>query len=105
MIAAVFCTALATVAWNTGVNRLGIQTGGMWQNTVPVFAVLIFLIGEYVAPPAEAAAEEWKLTATRATVTPSAAPSAAGAGPAGGAGTSGRAREGGKAGPSAAPAL
>lgn len=39
--AAVFCTALATVAWNTGVNRLGIQTGGMWQNTVPVFAVLI----------------------------------------------------------------
>lgn len=41
MIAAVFCTALATVAWNTGVNRLGIQTGGMWQNTVPVFAVLI----------------------------------------------------------------
>lgn len=41
LIGAVFCTALATVAWNTGVNRLGIQTGGMWQNTVPVFAVLI----------------------------------------------------------------
>ena len=33
-----------------------------------VFALLIFLIGEYVAPPAEAAAEEWKLTATKATV-------------------------------------
>ncbi|MDH4392976.1 MAG: DMT family transporter [Aquabacterium sp.] len=44
VFAAVFCTALATVAWNTGVNRLGIQTGGMWQNTVPVFAVLISLL-------------------------------------------------------------
>jgi drug/metabolite transporter (DMT)-like permease len=41
LFAAVFCTALATVAWNTGVNRLGIQSGGLWQNTVPVFAVLI----------------------------------------------------------------
>lgn len=34
--AGVFCTALATVAWNTGVSRLGIQSGGLWQNTVPV---------------------------------------------------------------------
>ena len=50
MIAAVFCTALATVAWNTGVNRLGIQTGGMWQNTVPVFAVLIGLLFFGVQP-------------------------------------------------------
>jgi drug/metabolite transporter (DMT)-like permease len=41
VVAAVFCTALATVAWNIGVSRLGIQTGGVWQNTVPVFAVLI----------------------------------------------------------------
>ncbi len=53
MIAAVFCTALATVAWNTGVNRLGIQTGGMWQNTVPVFAVLISLLFFGVQPLAE----------------------------------------------------
>ena len=53
LIAAVFCTALATVAWNTGVNRLGIQTGGMWQNTVPVFAVLISLLFFGVQPLAE----------------------------------------------------
>lgn len=53
LIAAVFCTALATVAWNTGVNRLGIQTGGMWQNTVPVFAVLISLLFFGVEPLAE----------------------------------------------------
>ena len=33
-----------------------------------VFVVLTFLIGEYVAPPAESAAQEWKLTATKANV-------------------------------------
>lgn len=53
LIAAIFCTALATVAWNTGVSRLGIQTGGMWQNTVPVFAVLISLLFFDVQPLAE----------------------------------------------------
>lgn len=51
--AAVFCTAMATVAWNTGVAHLGIQTGGMWQNTVPVFAVLISLLFFGVEPLAE----------------------------------------------------
>ena len=53
VVAAVFCTALATVAWNTGVNRLGIQTGGLWQNMVPVFAVLISLLFFGVQPLAE----------------------------------------------------
>ncbi len=53
LVAAVFCTALATVAWNTGVNRLGIQTGGLWQNTIPVFAVLISLLFFGVQPIAE----------------------------------------------------
>ena len=53
LVSAVFCTALATVAWNTGVNRLGIQTGGLWQNTVPVFAVLISLLFFGVQPLAE----------------------------------------------------
>lgn len=53
LVAAVCCTALATVAWNTGVSRLGIQTGGMWQNTVPVFAVLISLFFFDVQPLAE----------------------------------------------------
>jgi drug/metabolite transporter (DMT)-like permease len=53
LVAAVFCTALATVAWNTGVSRLGIQTGGLWQNTIPVFAVLISLLFFGVQPLAE----------------------------------------------------
>jgi len=53
LMSAVFCTALATVAWNTGVNRLGIQTGGMWQNTVPVFAVLIGMLFFGLQPLAE----------------------------------------------------
>jgi drug/metabolite transporter (DMT)-like permease len=53
LVAAVFCTALATVAWNTGVNRLGIQTGGVWQNTIPVFAVLISLLFFGLPPLAE----------------------------------------------------
>jgi len=44
VITAAFCTALATVGWNTGVARLGISAGAMWQNTVPVFAVLISLV-------------------------------------------------------------
>lgn len=43
VVAAVFCTALATVGWNIGVSRLGIHMGAVWQNTVPVFAVLISL--------------------------------------------------------------
>lgn len=38
---AALCTAVATVAWNRGVARLGIQAGAVWQNMVPVFAVLI----------------------------------------------------------------
>jgi drug/metabolite transporter (DMT)-like permease len=50
LIASVFCTALATVAWNMGVARLGIATGALWQNLVPVFAVLISLIFFGVTP-------------------------------------------------------
>ena len=53
LVAAVFCTALATVAWNIGVNRLGIQIGSLWQNMVPVFAVLISLLFFGVQPLAE----------------------------------------------------
>jgi drug/metabolite transporter (DMT)-like permease len=44
VVAAVFCTALATVGWNIGVSRLGIHMGAVWQNTVPVFAVIISLL-------------------------------------------------------------
>jgi drug/metabolite transporter (DMT)-like permease len=50
VVTAVFCTALATVAWNVGVARLGIAAGGMWQNAVPVFAVLISLAAFGVVP-------------------------------------------------------
>ena len=53
LVAAIFSTALATVAWNMGVARLGVQTGGMWQNMVPVFAVVISLIFFGVEPRAE----------------------------------------------------
>jgi drug/metabolite transporter (DMT)-like permease len=49
-VTAVFGTALATVAWNVGVSRLGIAAGGLWQNSVPVFAVLISLLVFGVVP-------------------------------------------------------
>ncbi len=66
--------ALATLAKNSEITVM--RASGM-SNAVlmrslgligAVFVALIFLIGEYVAPPAESAAEEWKLTATKATV-------------------------------------
>jgi drug/metabolite transporter (DMT)-like permease len=50
--AALLCTAVATVAWNHGVARLGIQAGAMWQNMVPVFAVLLSLLLFGVVPTA-----------------------------------------------------
>ena len=50
LITAVFATALGGVMWNKGVARLGINAGMMWQNTVPVFAVLISLIFFGVMP-------------------------------------------------------
>jgi len=50
LITAILSTALSTVAWNIGVARLGIAVGGMWQNTVPVFAVLISLAFFGVVP-------------------------------------------------------
>ncbi len=49
-ITGAFCTGIATVAWNTGVARLGIAAGSMWQNMVPVFAVLISLAFYDVVP-------------------------------------------------------
>ena len=66
--------ALATMAKNSEITVM--RASGM-SNAVlmrslgmigAVFVALIFLIGEYVAPPAESAAEEWKLTATKAIV-------------------------------------
>ena len=47
---AALCAAVATVAWNRGVAQLGIQAGAVWQNTVPVFAVLISALFFGVVP-------------------------------------------------------
>lgn len=44
LLTAVFGSALAVVAWNKGVARLGINAGSVWQNMVPVFAVVISVI-------------------------------------------------------------
>ena len=43
-------TTLGNVLWNIGVARLGVNAGMMWQNTVPVFAVLISLVFFGVRP-------------------------------------------------------
>jgi drug/metabolite transporter (DMT)-like permease len=44
LITAVLATALGGVTWNIGVNRIGLAAGSLWQNTVPVFAVLISML-------------------------------------------------------------
>ena len=41
LITAVFSTGLGVAAWNLGVKRIGLAAGAVWQNTVPVFGVLI----------------------------------------------------------------
>ncbi len=50
LLTTVFATALGGVVWNIGVARLGVNAGMMWQNTVPVFAVLISLLCFGVKP-------------------------------------------------------
>ena len=50
LITAMLSTAISTVAWNIGVSRLGIAVGGLWQNTVPVFAVLLSFLLLGVVP-------------------------------------------------------
>ena len=44
LVTAVFATALGGLAWNIGVNRMGLVAGSIWQNTVPVFGVLISML-------------------------------------------------------------
>jgi drug/metabolite transporter (DMT)-like permease len=41
LVTAVFSTGLGVAAWNLGVKRIGLAAGAVWQNTVPVFGVLI----------------------------------------------------------------
>lgn len=44
LLTAVFSSSLSIVAWNIGVSRVGLAAGMLWQNTVPVFAVLISML-------------------------------------------------------------
>jgi len=44
MMTAVLSSSLAIYAWNIGVSRAGLALGMLWQNTVPVFAVLIAML-------------------------------------------------------------
>lgn len=54
-VTAVFATGLAGVTWNIGVSRLGIAMGSLWQNAVPVFAILISMAFGFEPTPAQIA--------------------------------------------------
>lgn len=41
LVTAIFATALGNFTWNIGVSRLGLASGSLWQNAVPVFGVII----------------------------------------------------------------
>lgn len=43
-----FSTALGGLLWNVGVSRVGLAAGVLWQNTVPVFGVLISMMFGFV---------------------------------------------------------
>ena len=43
-ITALFSTALGPFAWNIGVARVGLAMGTIWQNTVPVWGVLVSML-------------------------------------------------------------
>lgn len=55
-----------TVMRTAGLTNLALMR--MLALTGGVFVVLTFVVGEYIAPPAESAAQRWKLTATNDTV-------------------------------------
>jgi len=44
LVTAVFATGLAIFSWNMGVQRAGLAAGSLWQNMVPVFAVLVSML-------------------------------------------------------------
>ncbi len=44
LLTAVFASGLSVVAWNIGVSRVGLAAGSLWQNMVPVFAVLAAML-------------------------------------------------------------
>lgn len=44
MMTAVLATGMGVMLWNIGVSHLGLATGSLWQNMVPVFGVLVALL-------------------------------------------------------------
>ncbi len=66
--------ALATLARHSEITVMraaGMSTLALARSLGLIGLVLVaatFVVGEYIAPPAESAAQEWKLTATKATV-------------------------------------
>lgn len=44
LVTAIFATGLAIYSWNMGVQRAGLAAGSLWQNMVPVFAVLVSML-------------------------------------------------------------
>jgi len=44
LVTATFATGLAIYSWNMGVQRAGLAAGSLWQNMVPVFAVLVSML-------------------------------------------------------------
>lgn len=48
-----FSTALGGLLWNIGVSRVGLAAGVLWQNTVPVFGVLISMMFGFVPTPGQ----------------------------------------------------
>lgn len=44
LVTAILSTGLSVYTWNLGVQRAGLAAGSLWQNTVPVFAVLVAML-------------------------------------------------------------
>lgn len=64
-------TTLARHSEITVMRASGLSTSKMLRTLGligSVFVVLTFVFGEYIAPPAESAAQQWRLTATNSTV-------------------------------------
>lgn len=64
-------TALARQSEITVMRASGLSTAAMLRMLGLIgsaFVVLTFVFGEYIAPPAESAAQQWRLTATNSTV-------------------------------------
>lgn len=64
-------TTLARHSEITVMRASGMSTASMFRTLAAIaslFVVLTFVFGEYIAPPAERAAQQWRLNATKSTV-------------------------------------